>query len=225
MKALKIKRFQSNSLKIAEIYEVLSILRRISSIYVVLYTLRLFDIQDFISVQLKEAYISMLNGPSLQCKNAKPFIRNPKQGMKLGMMTVRSFQLSDYAPLTNLFREVLSDECYEETMEAFARQLSWDSDMVMVATYQNEVAGAIIGTIDDNKAYYYRIAVASGYRRKGIGRALIQGLKKRFEQRKVKRVLVTLDTHNHAVVPFYQSLGFDQADFQTSVRELSIVGG
>ncbi len=153
------------------------------------------------------------------------FYQDREQGMNLRMMTVRSFQLSDYAPLTQLFKEVLSDECYEETIEAFARQLSWDCDMVMVATRNNEVAGAIIGTIDDNKAYYYRIAVAKPHQRKGIGRALMEGLKRRFEQRKVKQVFVTLDTHNEAIVPFYQSIGFDQSNFQRSVRELSIVCG
>jgi ribosomal protein S18 acetylase RimI-like enzyme len=145
--------------------------------------------------------------------------------MNLRMVTVRSFQLSDYAPLTKLFNEVLSELCYEETMEAFGRQLSWDSDMVLVATHKQAVVGAIIGTIDDNKAYYYRIAVASDYQRKGIGRSLIEGLKKRFEQRKVKQVLVTLDTHNEKIVPFYESLGFGQTDFQRSARKLSIVCG
>lgn len=110
-------------------------------------------------------------------------------------------------------------------MEAFGRQLSWDSEMVLVAAAQGQVVGVIIGTIDNNKGYYYRIAVAKSHQRKGIGRALTQGLKKRFEQRKVSRVLVTVDSHNEPILPFYESLGYGQTDFQRSVRPLSIVGG
>lgn len=50
------------------------------------------------------------------------------------MMHVRSFQLSDYRPVTQLLESVLTEECYEQTMEAFGRQLSWDSELVLVAS-------------------------------------------------------------------------------------------
>ena len=48
-------------------------------------------------------------------------------------MKIRSFQLSDYRQVAELLEEVLSEECCEETMGAFARQLSWDSELVLVA--------------------------------------------------------------------------------------------
>ncbi|MEX2104104.1 MAG: GNAT family N-acetyltransferase [Bacilli bacterium] len=140
-------------------------------------------------------------------------------------MNVRSFQLSDYAPLTNLLQDELSTTCYEETIEAFGRQLSWDSDLVLVAVVQHQVVGIIIGTIDNNKGYYYRIAVANSHQRKGVGRALTQGLKKRFEQRKVSRVLITMDDHNVHNQPFYESIGYRLVDFQNPVKKLSIVVG
>lgn len=141
------------------------------------------------------------------------------------MTVVRSFQLSDYAPITQLFKEALSDACYEDTMEAFGRQLSWDSELVLVATVQNQLVGAIIGTIDHDNGYCYRIAVAQSYQRRGIGRQLIEGLKRRFEQRKVKKVLVSVDAHNEPILPFYTSLGFGQEELVRPARELSIVNG
>ena len=145
--------------------------------------------------------------------------------MNVWMTNVRSFQLSDYAPVTQLLEEVLSDECCEETLEAFGRQLSWDSELILVATSGPQVVGVIIGTIDGDKGYYYRTAVAKSYQRKGIGRALIQGLKKRFEQRKVSRVLISVDDYNAKVLPFYESLGYGQPELQRPARELSIVCG
>lgn len=141
------------------------------------------------------------------------------------MTYVRSFQLSDYASVTGLFHEVLSDSCYEETMEAFGRQLSWDSELVLVAESQQQIVGVIIGTIDNNNGYYYRIAVIGSQRRKGIGRALIQGLQKKFNQRKVKKVLVNVDHHNEPILPFYESLGYRAADFLRAAGQLSIVNG
>jgi ribosomal protein S18 acetylase RimI-like enzyme len=140
-------------------------------------------------------------------------------------MYVRSFQLSDYAAVTALLQDSLCDECYDETMEAFARQLSWDSELIIVAEKNREIAGIVIGTIDNNRAYYYRIAVHPAHRRQGIGRSMIQSLKFRFQQRKVSKILVTVDNHNEPVLPLYESLGYSSNDFSHSIQKLSIVNG
>ena len=74
-------------------------------------------------------------------------------------MHVRSFQLSDASQMTELLQVALSEECYENTMGPFARQLSWDSDLIMVAEEEGDLVGALIGTIDHNQGCIYRIAV------------------------------------------------------------------
>jgi len=140
-------------------------------------------------------------------------------------MIVRSFQLSDYQLITALLEEVLSEECYEQTMEAFARQLSWDSNLVLVATIGSEVVGVIIGTIDNNKGYYYRVAVSRVHQRKGVGKALVLALKQRFESRKVTQIMITADEHNEPILPLYESLGYAASDFFRSIQKLSIVAG
>ncbi|WP_042167315.1 GNAT family N-acetyltransferase [Paenibacillus gorillae] len=140
-------------------------------------------------------------------------------------MNVRSFQLSDYRPLTALLEDVLTEECYEQTMEAFARQLSWDSELVLVAVEQSEIVGMIIGTIDNNKGYYYRIAVLPSHQRRGIGKALIQSLRQRFEQRNVMKILITADEYNEPVLPLYEAMGYAANDFYRSFQKLSIIAG
>ncbi|PZD95608.1 GNAT family N-acetyltransferase [Paenibacillus sambharensis] len=140
-------------------------------------------------------------------------------------MQVRSFQLSDYRPLTQLLETTLTEVCYEETMEAFARQLSWDSDLVLVATNNQEVVGMIIGTIDQNRGYYYRIAVHPEYQRQGIGKLLIGALRQRFEQRNVSQILITADEYNEPILSLYESMGYAAKDFFRSFQKLSIVAG
>ncbi|CAM4416787.1 GNAT family N-acetyltransferase [Paenibacillus tarimensis] len=141
-------------------------------------------------------------------------------------MQVRSFQLSDYRPLTQLLETTLTEVCYEETMEAFARQLSWDSDLVLVATtFNQEVVGMIIGTIDQNRGYYYRIAVHPEYQRQGIGKLLIGALRQRFEQRNVSQILITADEYNEPILSLYESMGYAAKDFFKSFQKLSIVAG
>lgn len=141
-------------------------------------------------------------------------------------MNVRSFKLSDYRKITELLQEVLTEQCYEDTIEAFGRQLSWDSDLVMVAeTEEEDVIGVIIGTIDHNKGYYYRIAIAESHQQLDVGQLLVQSLKQRFEQRKVSKILITADEHNEQVLPLFESLGYVAADFFRSFQKLSIVTG
>ncbi|MFS0726133.1 GNAT family N-acetyltransferase [Paenibacillus sp. 1P07SE] len=140
-------------------------------------------------------------------------------------MHVRSFQLSDYRPLTRLLELSLTEACYEQTMEAFARQLSWDSELVLVASKDNDIVGMIIGTIDNNKGYYYRIAVHPDYQRQGIGKSLIQSLRQRFEQRGVSKIMITADEHNEPILSIYESMGFAAKDFMRSIQKLSIVAG
>jgi ribosomal protein S18 acetylase RimI-like enzyme len=138
-------------------------------------------------------------------------------------MHVRSFQLADSNWVTELLQEVLSETCYEETMEAFARQLSWDCELVLVAEEDEKLVGIIIGTIDNNNGYYYRIAVAGQYQRKGIGKAMIEAMKQRFLQRNVNKIMVTVDTYNEIVLPVYESAGYRSTDFSSAVHRLSIV--
>lgn len=140
-------------------------------------------------------------------------------------MIVRSFQLSDYADATNLMEAALSEACFRDTMEAFARQLSWDSSLVLVAQENDTVVGLVIGTIDHNNGYYYRIAVDPSHRRKGIGKSLIRALKKRFIERKVNQILIPVDVHNEPVLPVFESLGFDMDNFTRAFKKLSIVAG
>lgn len=140
-------------------------------------------------------------------------------------MQIRSFQLSDYRYVAELLEEVLSEECCEETMGAFARQLSWDSELVLVAESAGNITGVLIGTIDQQKGYVYRIAVQKDFRRQGVGRALVTSMKNRFLQRKVQKVLIAGDKHNELLLPFYESLGCRPVDFVRLAQPLSIVAG
>lgn len=140
-------------------------------------------------------------------------------------MEVRPFRLGDYAGATRLMEKALSEVCYTETLEAFARQLSWDSRLVLVALEGEDVIGLVIGTIDHEVGYCYRLAVEPSRRREGIGSALVSELQRRFAERNVSRVLVPLDIHNEAALPMYRSLGFGTDSFAKPAKKLSIAAG
>ncbi|AWB43343.1 N-acetyltransferase [Paenibacillus sp. CAA11] len=123
-------------------------------------------------------------------------------------MRVRSFQLSDVNQVTELLQMALSEECYEDTKRAFARQLSYDSELIMVTEVEGEIVGALIGTIDQNFGCIYRVAVHPDYRRRGVGKALVTAMEQRFQQRKVSHIMVAGDEHNQAAMPLYEAMGY-----------------
>lgn len=143
----------------------------------------------------------------------------------LNSMLIRAFRLADHAEVNALLAEVLSKECYDETIDAFANQLSLDSGLVLVAEVKQRIVGVIIGTVDDNRGYYYRLAVHADYRNQGIGQSLIRNLDKRFQNRKVNKVVIALDKHNEHLRTFYESLGYQTKDFISGIASLRIVNG
>lgn len=138
-------------------------------------------------------------------------------------MHVRSFQLSDVSPVTELLQTALSEECFDNTIEPFSRQLSWDSDLIVVAEEEGQIVGTLIGTIEKNYGCYFRIAVHPDHRRRGIGRSLVSAMESRFQARKVNGIFVVGDEHNASALPLYEALGYDENQIFKSVRKLSIV--
>jgi len=139
-------------------------------------------------------------------------------------MRIRAFQLSDYRSVSELLEVSLSEECCQETLKAFARQLSWDSELILVAEDEGSLVGVMIGTIDRQNGYVYRIAVHPDHRRRGVGRSLMTAMNQRFRQRNVLKVLVALDKHNEHLLPFYERL-VDAPDRGKLSKPLSIVAG
>jgi GNAT superfamily N-acetyltransferase len=137
-------------------------------------------------------------------------------------MVIRSFCLADCARVPQLFEEALSEECYKETITAFASQLAWDSELILVASVDNEVVGAAIGTIEKDHGLYHRVVVAPAYRNIGIGKQLVEKLQHRFIQRKVKSITVKNDSYNMPLLNIWQKMNNHFDNSQQVVGEFKL---
>lgn len=136
-------------------------------------------------------------------------------------MLIRSFRLGDYAAITRIWQDTGLEEMESETIDALAKQLAWDSDLVMVAEDDGEVVGVIVGTIDGTRAYFYRLAVIPERQGSGIGRKLVEAIENRFRQRGVNRISIMVNQDNTKVLPFYKSLGYEMQKYVTLSKKLS----
>ncbi|CAM5796091.1 MULTISPECIES: GNAT family N-acetyltransferase [Brevibacillus] len=136
-------------------------------------------------------------------------------------MLIRPFRLGDYSAITRIWQETGLEEQEAESLNDLAKQLAWDSDLVMVAEKEGEVVGVVVGTIDGTRAYFYRLAVLPRLQGAGIGRKLVEAIEKRFKQRGVNRVLIMVNQGNPEVLPFYHSLGYEMQKYVTLSKKLS----
>lgn len=123
---------------------------------------------------------------------------------------IRSFKLSDYRDVLNIWSLTATREREAETLKMLIQQLSCDRDLVVVAEQNNRVVGAIMGTKNGSRGFFYCLAIDPEYQGRGIGRKLVEELENRFYQKGAKKVLIMVDEGTRKLTNFYRHLGFER---------------
>jgi ribosomal protein S18 acetylase RimI-like enzyme len=125
------------------------------------------------------------------------------------VMHLRSFQLSDVHAVSRIWQLTATQVKERETLQVLSEQLGVDRDLVLVAeTPDGQVVGAIVGTMDGNHGFFYCLAVHPDYQKQKVGTQLVTELEKRFIQKGVKRIWITVDEGTEKLLSFYQHLGY-----------------
>lgn len=135
-------------------------------------------------------------------------------------MLIRSFRLGDYIYIKKIWKETGLEQTETESLDALAKQLAWDSELVLIAEDDGKAVGVIVGTIDGSRGYFYRLAVDPQYQGKGFGRKLVEALEKRFIQKGVSRIFIMVNQENTKVLPFYNALGYEIKKYFTLSKKI-----
>jgi ribosomal protein S18 acetylase RimI-like enzyme len=133
---------------------------------------------------------------------------------------IRSFRLGDYIYIKKIWQETGLEQTETESLDALAKQLAWDSELVLIAEDDGKAVGVIVGTIDGSRGYFYRLAVDPQYQGKGFGRKLVEALEKRFIQKGVSRIFIMVNQENTKVLPFYNALGYEIKKYFTLSKKI-----
>jgi ribosomal protein S18 acetylase RimI-like enzyme len=87
---------------------------------------------------------------------------------------------------------------------------------ILVAKVKNKIVGFLIGGVEKSPSYckekkigvIYRAYVKENFRRRGIGKLLVEELLKWFRKRKIKFVEVEVDSRNKIGTEAYKKYGF-----------------
>jgi ribosomal protein S18 acetylase RimI-like enzyme len=126
---------------------------------------------------------------------------------------VRPYTDSDEGAIVRLWREVFRpDAPHNDPALAIREKVALERDLFLVAELDGAVVGTAMGGYDGHRGWIYAVAVAAGYRRRGIASALIRRLEADLAKRGCLKVNLQVRRSNAAVVAFYEKLGFRVED-------------
>lgn len=88
------------------------------------------------------------------------------------------------------------------------QEMVQDTAVFLGADDDGELVGVVLGTHDGRKGWVNRLAVLPEYRHRGIGRALVEELERRLNQRGILIVTCLIEGENQASKAFFESLGY-----------------
>ena len=120
--------------------------------------------------------------------------------------TIRNSQLEDIEKVYEIERESFP---YPYSPWDFQYYLEVEGEFFLVAEWEGEVVGYIVGSLWKDLLTIVSLAVKPSYRRRGIGTALIKELEKRVHG-KAKRIELQVRVSNYPAIYLYEKLGYER---------------
>lgn len=96
--------------------------------------------------------------------------------------------------------------------QEIAKKLQRDADLFLVAETEGKIIGTVMGGFDGRRGMVYHLAVAQGFRRRGIAAGLMEELEKRLREKGCIRYYLLVTKDNQAAIQFYEKHGWKQMD-------------
>jgi ribosomal protein S18 acetylase RimI-like enzyme len=121
-------------------------------------------------------------------------------------LRIRSATPGDVEDVLALWSEAGSHPTITDTSADLIRLLEEHPEALLLAELDGLLAGSLIAAWDGWRANLYRLAVATRYRRRGVGRALVLEAGRRLQQRGVRRISLYVVAADEPALAFWDSL-------------------
>lgn len=100
----------------------------------------------------------------------------------------------------------------EDSLEGISFYLNRNPKTCFTAWEDGKLVGAILAGHDGRRGYLYHLAVDSAYRRKGIGRQLVEQSLAALSSLGIQKVALVAFTYNQNGNVFWEKMGFSQRE-------------
>jgi ribosomal protein S18 acetylase RimI-like enzyme len=124
-------------------------------------------------------------------------------------MRIRPYRDPDRDSVASLWRVVFPDDPpWNVPEEDIERKLKVQPELFLVAEDDGKIAGTTMGGYDGHRGWIYLVAVSPDYRRKGVGRMLMEEVEQRLAEIGCPKLNLQVRGTNKEVVEFYKKLGY-----------------
>lgn len=130
-----------------------------------------------------------------------------KRALRSGRVRIRPFVPNDIPAIASIVREALREN-YPTTLYLDIHR--WWRDGFLVADLQGHPVGFLAAVIaSDGQARVLMFAVSAGFRRRGIGRQMMDAFVQTCAMRGLKRLELEVRVSNGEAIQFYRQYGFE----------------
>jgi len=104
--------------------------------------------------------------------------------------------------------------------DEIAKKLQRDPDLFLIAEYNEQIIGSVIGGFDGRRGFVYHLAVDAAHRGTGLGAALMTELEQRLKNKGCLKAYLFIVPENTEVKGFYQHIGWQPMDVIPYAKDL-----
>ena len=123
---------------------------------------------------------------------------------------IRECLQEEVPAILNLWREAGATVSVTDNASALLQAVVERPAFVLVAEFDGDLIGSVIGTFDGWRGNIYRLAVHPSYQRRGIARALVAELEKRLAQQGAKRITALVERDHPWATGFWDAAGYER---------------
>ena len=129
-------------------------------------------------------------------------------------MRIREMTADDYDAVWALWMSCknMGFNDLDDSRAGIGRYLRRNPSTCFVAEAGETLAGAILAGHDGRRGYIYHMAVGAGFRRQGVGAALVERCLEALEAEDIHKVALVAFKYNEAGNAFWEKLGFALRD-------------
>lgn len=145
--------------------------------------------------------------------------------MNTQSLTVKKLTQKDF-PAVYKFWQFATPFSYPSTVERekYLLLLKHNKNLAWALEHKTEIIGTVIGGFDGRTAIIYRLAVHPQFRKKGLGKRLMQKLHTEFVKQNINRISAHVHESNKEVVGFYKTLGYEIDQLIVMKKNITPVG-
>jgi len=125
-------------------------------------------------------------------------------------MEIRRYQDADEASVVRLWTECGLVRSWNDPRKDIRRKLTVQPELFLVGMLDGGIVATIMAGFDGHRGWVNYLAVAETYRRRGLGRMLMQRVEDRLTNMGCPKLNLQVRSSNAAVLAFYKRLGYAQ---------------